>query len=87
MNIRPLKIPRAFMGGDFEESGRGSKRSHRKIERQDVPGLEVACPWQSSRGLMDREVDWAGPGVVLQVRLDLNLEAGLVSSFTCLVSC
>lgn len=64
MNIRPLRIPRAFMGGDFEESGRGGKRRHRKIERQDVPGLEVVCPWQSRRGPLDREVDWARPGVV-----------------------
>lgn len=56
--IMPLKIPRAFMGGDFDKSERGGRRSHRKIERQDVPILEVVCPWQSSRGLVDSEVDW-----------------------------
>ena len=57
MFIRPLKIPRAFMGGDFDESARGGRRSHRKIERQDVPILEVVCPRQSSRGLVDSEGD------------------------------
>lgn len=45
------------MGGDFDESARGGRRSHRKIERQDVPILEVVCPRQSSRGLVDSEVD------------------------------
>lgn len=82
-----LENIQGFHGWRFRREWEKRQKKPQKNRKAGRSRTGSGLPWQSSRGLVDRKVDWAGPGIVLQVRLDLNLEAGLVSNFTCLVSC
>lgn len=57
MFIRPLKIPRAFMGGDFDESHREEAEKPQKNRKARRSSIGSGLPSAGSGGLVDSEVD------------------------------